>query len=280
MNRTNQHRHVLILSAILLALSLLLAPSLPAYALTVAGGERQAAQAGLTGTETFIAERLDPWKHLIVVNEYFFLDADVLQMYFMVTSLNDPDINFEMFSHAFFKLFEDGGLPHDLVFLDIVDHSGIRLESYDFEPGTGEFVTATFGSQDERDDALGERQPLDGDFRFDDASGSLRGFQRFAGDDGDYIKIFFDLTNLGDATRSPFLLLNYDAWQDGERLTAHYFVEDYLNTTFVDLKTGETMNDCVIAFYLNDSDNPLDIEFSEVLGDGVFAFSVHPDGHR
>lgn len=274
---------VLILSNILPASALVIAPAATAAETEEEPASRPETERQLTETEAFVYGLMSEWQDVLVVSEYFFDQTLVLQLHYMVPALDSPDIDMQDFSDAFFNMLRSDEMKHDRVYLDIVNEAGVRLESYDVEVASENIVKAVFGgggttTEEPKTDDNATIE-LGKPFTLGANAFTIKSYVIAEDDTGKYLQISFDFTNQSDDTTSAYMEADYFGVQKGVSLTRVMTLDDY-GTTYRDTPPGSTVEDCIVAFYINNETDPVSVTFEEFLGEdrATFTFDIGAKG--
>lgn len=221
----------------------------------------------------YVMDALQPWEDRLLLQDLFFLDTTVLTIHFMITDYSDPDIDINYFEERFFQMLDEERIPHDRIYLDIINEEGIRLEAHDVDLVGYEFYSADFGHE------TGEPTEATGDFELNtsyvigDAEIVFTSAEVVSDDYGDYALFTFDFTNHSSSSTSAFMEIDYYLEQGGVDLERNYSLEDW-DTFYEDIEPGETMQDCILGFYLEDLETPLVLIMDEFLGSDHAALAI------
>ena len=265
--------------AVLLPVLIIIMSISPVAALVIAPSDQQTEEeVTVSAAEATVFGYLGDWQDTMIVSEYYFMDADVLQLYLMVPSMDEVD--FDAFSSVFWDMLDAPDLAHERVYLDIVDQTGIRIESYDIDRAALDMERAVFGEELSPQDpevSNGVEVGFNESFTLGNAELMIKSYQLLQDEFGSYILLTFDFGNNSENTDSAFMMVDYYAEQNGVQLERHYTLDD-LNTTYTDIEPGETMPDCLIGFYLTNTSDPVSFMFEEFLGSDKATFFVEIDG--
>lgn len=234
-----------------------------------------------TVTEDIVYRYLAEWEDQLVVSEIAFLDKNVLLLHLVTPSLDENDIDMESFSKAFFELMDDQELQHDRVYLDIVDETGERFQSYDLIPQNSFFSKADFTSDEETvegeesENVAKNHVEIDEQFSLGGVDLIVGGYEFEKDSQGKpYIEIVFHFINNSGRTTSPGFDVDIKAEQE-KKLTQNYFghVVSGMND---DVEDGYILKNCRVRYFLHNSTDPITITFKEFMGDGVAYFVVDP----
>ena len=222
----------------------------------------------------YIFDQLQPWEDRLLLQDLFFVDTTVLSIHFMITNFDDPEIDINHFQEAFFDMLDEERIPHDRIYLDIVNEEGVRLEAHDIVLADYEFFTAEF-------DHGGNKEPTQAtaDFEFEkyytlgDVEVYFTSADVLSDEYGDYALFTFDFYNFSNSETSAFMSIDYYLEQGGINLERVYTLDDY-DTFYADVEAGDSMPDCVVGFYLEDLETPLVLVLDEFLGNDHIALAV------
>lgn len=232
----------------------------------------------MTDTESLVQSYFENWEDDLLVTEYQFFEKDIIQIFFAVTSLDDPNFDPRDIFETLFTMLGAEDLSHQRVFIDIVDREGIKLISYDVDTNSSLFKTAAYAFDEENgesgDTFSDAPTGINEQFTIGDGTFVVTKFEVLDSSNGEYIKLYFDYTNNGDDVNSAFFQVDFFASQSGYALADHDRLDDDYRTTYADIAPGTTMRDCTVAFFLDNLEDPVSIRWQEFLGSETFTMEL------
>lgn len=212
--------------------------------------------------KSLVYERFESWGDRLYVNELSLFEKDILQLFFTIPTLDDPSFNPRDIFEPIFIMSDEGALPYAHIYVNVLNPDGEALISYDIDMSTNLYRSGVFAYDDEREDPAPEVTfGLDETFTVADGAFTVRRAEILSHNGEDYLKLYFDYTNLTDAETSAHLHISFWAEQAGVPLPPFMGLDDDFETTYKPIEIGMTMPNCTVAFFLDNYEDPVRVHW-------------------
>lgn len=224
----------------------------------------------------YLYEKFAAWRERLIIDEVTVNETSILQIDILVDSSEDYGFDFTPFLLALDQELVSGTLPFKRLHIDLLQKNGKRLEGVDLNMSDFSTERAVFDVDDEPT-VSGDSQPIvDQALVFSTFEVRFEQYALLSDSDGTFIHVWFTFVNDSKEAISAAEALFVSAHQGNidTPLEQHFSLKDDLETTFMDISSGEQIVHASVAFYLTSETENVDLTFSAIGDDETKSVSL------